>query len=66
MSIETPDEDLPQEPGIPTDPPPASGEPDEADEPDGSDRPAEPEAPDQEGQRAVKRAQNALRPSTGV
>src|SRR2546423_3878696 len=53
MSAETPDERIPQEPGIPgpdAEPP----DPPERDRPDGSERPAEPEAPDQEGQRAVK------------
>jgi hypothetical protein len=50
MKPETPDEDLPQEPGTPASPPPDEPEP-ERERPDGSELPAEPEAPDQEGQR---------------
>ena len=58
MSAETPDERIPQEPGIPgakppeeVPPPSAPVEPPPA---DGSERPAAPEAPDQEGQRAFE------------
>ena len=56
MSAETPDEGIPQEPGIPgTKEPrevPAESGPVEPPAPDGSERPAHREEPDQEGQRS--------------
>ena len=53
MSAKTPDERIPQEPGIPVTP----REPAETEvkEPDGSELPAEPEAPDEEGQRQLRK-----------
>ena len=59
MSAETPDESIPQDPGIPgpkapQEVPEESG-PVEPPPPDGSDLPAAPEEPDQEGQRVLGR-----------
>jgi hypothetical protein len=51
MKPETPDERIPQDPGIPAGTPRDPPEPEPA---DGSELPAEPEAPDQEGQRAFE------------
>jgi hypothetical protein len=57
MSAETPDESIPQEPAIPGPKPPdevrAESSPEERPSPDGSELPAEPEEPDQEGQREL-------------
>ena len=59
MSAETPDEAIPQDPGIPGAKPPEEvpppSAPDEPEAADGSERPAAPETPDQEGQRAFER-----------